>query len=88
MTTTENKPEIKKEKFSDGAVLELLYKQVDRVPDTIKTAVVNVYANRYRINIWQSVGNPFIPKLGKIAASYFVSIDEKGKLKILGRMGE
>jgi hypothetical protein len=88
MTSIENKPEYKKDKVNDGAILDLLYKQVDRVPDTIKTAVVNVYANRYRINIWQSVGNPFIPKLGKIAASYFVSIDEKGKLKILGRMGE
>lgn len=88
MTATENKPESKKDKFSDGAILDALYRQVDRFEDIIKTAVVNVYANRYRINIWQSVGNPFIPKLGKIVASYFVCIDERGKLKILGRMGE
>lgn len=88
MTSMENKPEVKKDKINDGAILEALYKQVDRVEDVIKTSVVNVYANRYRINIWQSVGNPFIPKLGKIVASYFVCIDERGKLKILGRMGE
>lgn len=86
MTTTEDKPEVKKDKISDGAILEALYKQVSRVEDTIKTSVTNVYSNRYRINIWQSLNNPFIPNLGKIAASYFVCVDEKGKLKILGSM--
>jgi len=88
MTATEDKPEVKKDKISDGAILEQLYKQVHRVEDVIQTSVVNVYSNRYRINIWQSVGNPFIPKLGKIVASYFVCVDERGKLKILGRMSE
>ena len=37
MTATENKPETKKDKISDGAILEALYKQVDRVEDVIQT---------------------------------------------------
>lgn len=86
MTAIEGKPEVKKNKISDGTILEQLYKQVDRIEDVIQTSIVNVYSNRYRINIWQSVGSPFIPKLGKIVASYFVCVDEQRKLKILGRM--
>jgi hypothetical protein len=40
MTATENKPESKKDKINDGAILEALYKQVDRVELTFGNLLV------------------------------------------------
>jgi hypothetical protein len=84
MTSTEDKPttKVNKQKFSEGAILSMLYQQVDRVENTIKESVINVYSNRYRVNIWQGTNNPFLPKAGKIVASYFISVEDNGKIKI------
>lgn len=89
MTSTEDKPTAKttKQRFSDETILSNLYQLVDRVENTIKESVINVYSNRYRVNIWQGMNNPFLPKAGRIAASYFISVDENGNIKIFDDKG-
>lgn len=83
MTSTEDKPiNTSKQKFSEATILSSLYKIVDRVENTIKESVINVYADRYRVNIWKGSNNPFLPKAGTIAASYFISVDSNGNIKI------
>jgi hypothetical protein len=44
-----------------------------------------VFSNRFRINIWQSIDHPFIPNAGKIAASYFVSVEKDGEVTVIGK---
>lgn len=84
MTSMEDKPvKAGRPKIADSAILYNLYNIVDRVENTIKESVVNVYADRYRVNIWKGTDNPFLPKAGTIAASYFISVDASGKIKIL-----
>ena len=64
-----------------STLLYELYKQVDKPKDLIKEDVILVYHNRYRINLWVSIKNDFIPNAGFISKSYFVSYDLEG-LKI------
>ena len=83
MTATEDKPiKAGRPKIADSTILANLYKLVDRVENTIKESVKNVYDNRYRVNIWKGTDNPFLPKAGTIAASYFISVDTNGSIKI------
>jgi len=83
MTSIEDKPvKAGRPKIADSAILYSLYNIVDRVENTIKESVINVYADRYRVNIWQGTDNPFLPKAGTIAASYFISVDSSGKIKM------
>ena len=70
-----------KSKLDEKDILAQLFEQVPAVTNVIKTSVVNVYENRYRINIWKGVDHPFMPKNGFIAASYFVIVED-GKVKV------
>lgn len=87
MTSAEKEPKPKskvteKIKAPDATtILFELYKQVDKPSDLIREDVISVYHNRYRINLWVSSKNDFIPNAGFISKSYFVSYDSGG-LKI------
>ena len=58
--------------MDDNSILTQLYKKVEKPKGLTKEFVINVYADRYRINLWTD---------HKIAASYFVIANEDG-LKI------
>jgi hypothetical protein len=79
----ETKPKVAP-KPDDSVILMNLYKKVSRIDKTIRESVVNVYADRYRVNIWKSIENDFIPNAGFIAASYFLVADKDGSVTILG----
>lgn len=83
MSAATAEPKVKSSKISNDQITELLFQQVEPVANLMKTVVVNVYDNRYRINVWQNVFHPFMPNCGVIAASYFVKV-ENGKIEILG----
>lgn len=84
MTDIEEKKIVKKEtKLSDEDILLQVFIQKGRPKDVIKTAVVNVFDNRYRINVWQSINHPLLPKAGKIVASYFVIVTDKLEVKVI-----
>jgi len=74
----------KKEKLDNDAIIALLFKQVPAVSNILKNVVINVYDNRYRINIYQRKEHQFLPNCGFIAASYFVKVED-GVLEILGQ---
>jgi hypothetical protein len=79
MTATKEKPVSEKaSKPTDQEILGLLYTQVVKPNDVIKEVVVNIYENKYRINIWTEVYHAFIPNAGKISQSYFCVFDKKG----------
>ena len=48
----ETKPKVAP-KPDDSVILMNLYKKVSRIDKTIRESVVNVYADRYRVNIWK-----------------------------------
>jgi hypothetical protein len=68
-------------KISEGDVIDLLLKQVEKPKNCIKIKAVNVYGNRYRINIWMVVTEDGLDK-NKITQSYFAIVDSN-KIKIL-----
>ena len=72
-----------KNKPSDDCILASLFTQVVRPTDIVKTSCVNVYGDRYRINIWTSIPHPFMPVNGRITASYFAKVDSLGGVTIL-----
>lgn len=69
----------------EKVILENLLKQVPVVTNVLKVAIFNVFSNRFRINIWQSIDHPFIPNAGKIAASYFVSVGKDEEVTVIGK---
>lgn len=79
----ETKPKVAP-KPDDAVIMMNLYKKVSRIDKTIRESVFNVYADRYRVNIWKSIDNDFIPNAGFIAASYFLVADKDGSVTILG----
>lgn len=83
MAVATEEPKANKKTVDNEVILGLLFKQVPKVKNTLKTVVVNVYADRYRINIYQVKEHPFMPNCGFIAASYFVT-HSNDALKILG----
>jgi len=85
MTSMENKKDSKNKKprLSDEDILTQVFIQCGRPKDIIKTAVVNVFDNRYRVNVWQSINNPFLPKAGKIVASFFVIVTDELEVKVI-----
>lgn len=86
MTELEEKVEKKtKKKPSEDAILTSLFTQVVKPSDVVKISCVNVYNNRYRINIWTSVPHAFMPKNGKISVSYFVTVDVDGSVTIISK---
>jgi hypothetical protein len=53
------------------------------VPDKLlKTDVIHVYGNKYRVNVWVRTGDGMVPQ-GRIAHSYFVSVG-KSRIHIQG----
>ena len=84
MTMTEEKVEKRgSKKPEESAVLASLWTQVVKPDNLIKAAAVNVYGDRYRINVWTSVPHPFMPNAGRITASYFARVDADGGVTIL-----
>lgn len=69
----------------EKVILDNLFKQVPAVTNVLKVSVFNVFSNRFRINVWQSIDHPFIPNAGKIAASYFVSVEKDGEVTVIGK---
>jgi hypothetical protein len=60
---------------------KLLYQQVKKPSNTIATKIINVFENRYRINIYIKLEeNGYVKR--KIGASYFAKLNED-KLEIL-----
>lgn len=82
MTTFEEQPKTKKPRMSEDQILSEVFIQMGKPDNIIKATAVNVFANRYRVNIWQSINNPFLPKAGKIVASYFVIVYDSGEVVI------
>jgi len=60
---------------------QLLFKQVEKPKKMFSLKVINVYNDRYRINVWAKVEEDGIEK-NKIASSYFVSF-KNDELKII-----
>lgn len=58
--------------MDDNSILNQLYKKIEKPKNLTKEYVINVYTDRYRINLWED---------HKIVASYFVIVNEDG-LKI------
>lgn len=83
MTSIENKPtKVKKQKLSESEILTEVYIQMGRPDNVIKDIAINVFDNHYRVNIWQSIEHPLMPKAGKIVASYFVTVYDSGEVVI------
>lgn len=59
----------------------LLFKQVEKPKHHLMTKVINVFGNRYRINIYTQIEEEGLLKK-KIAASYFCHYNP-GKLEII-----
>lgn len=69
-------------KTNDGDVCGLLFKQVDRPLGYLMCKAINVYDDRYRINVYVKTDVEGIE--GKrIADSYFCKLDEHNNLTIL-----
>lgn len=83
MTSLEDKPvKLKKQTLTESEILSEVYIQQGKPDDVIKAVAVNIFENHYRVNIWQSIKHPFMPKAGKIVASYFVTVYDSGEVVI------
>lgn len=82
MTTLEDQPKARKPRMSEEQILTEVFIQKGKPDNIIKATAVNVFANRYRVNIWQSINHPLLPKAGKIVASYFVIVYDSGEVVI------
>ena len=65
----------------DLEIESLLFKQVEKPKNHLITKIVNLWENRYRINIWTETYEDNLTKI-KIDSSYFCHY-EPGNLKIL-----
>lgn len=61
-------------KLNDELIKGLLFKQVERPRGLIAVKAINVFENRYRINLWVEYEEEGVTKR-KIAASYFAVLD-------------
>lgn len=72
---TFTKPEPQPVHLEDQDVIKsLLFAQVERPRNLIEVRIVNVFDNRYRINLWVKFEENGLEKR-KIAASYFARYD-------------
>lgn len=55
-------------------ISSLLFKQVDKPKGLVNVKAINVFENRYRINLWVQLEENGFTKT-KIAASYFAVLD-------------
>jgi hypothetical protein len=78
-TKTKNKPEDVLQALMDlPKVKEDLFENLP----LMKESVVNVFDDKWRINLWVSIHNPVVPNAGRILKSYFVKFGN-GRLEIL-----
>jgi hypothetical protein len=61
-------------RLNESRIEELLFLQVDRPRNVTQVKVVNLYEDRYRINVWVGLVEDGLEKK-KIGASYFVHFD-------------
>lgn len=59
---------------NDELIKSLLFKQVERPKGLVNVKAVNVFENRYRINLWVQLEENGLTNT-KIAASYFAVLD-------------
>lgn len=67
--------------MSDIEIESLLFKQVDKPKNHLMTKTINLWENRYRINVYTEITEDNLVKR-KIHSSYFCHY-EPGNLKIL-----
>lgn len=56
---------------------KLLFKQIERPKNLYAVKSVNLFENRYRINVWVEVTEDGLAKK-KIASSYFARLNDDG----------
>lgn len=71
--------------MNDYTIEKLLYDQVEKPADYLMTKIINVYSNKYRINVYCEKEVDDLMKK-RICASYFCQYKEK-QLKILSSNG-
>lgn len=67
-------------KLEESNIPNLLFAQVEKPKNLYAVKAINVFENRYRINVWVQTEEDGLAKK-KIAASYF-AILEDGELRI------
>lgn len=67
--------------MNDIEIESLLFKQVEKPKNLLMTKIINVFNNRYRINLYTQIEEEGLIKK-KIAASYFCHYNP-GKLDII-----
>ncbi len=65
----------------ESSFLTKLFAKVGEPVDVLKISVINVYGNKWRINVWKSSNNPFLPSAGFIDVSYFVSVGKNDEIE-------
>ena len=73
--------EEKKNSNNEVLVEKLLFQQAKKPKNTVQVKVVNVYENRYRINVYVGIEENGFYK-NKIDSSYFVKLKDE-KLEII-----
>ena len=63
--------------MSEDEIKDMLFKQVEKPKGLVSVRAVNVFDNRYRINLWVQREEDGLTKT-KIGASYFAVIDGEG----------
>ncbi|MFM7095812.1 MAG: hypothetical protein ACKO16_00180 [Gemmataceae bacterium] len=65
----------------ESSLLAKLFARIGEPVDPLKISAVNVYTNKWRINVWKSSNNPFLPNAGFIESSYFVEVGPDDEIK-------
>ena len=65
----------------ESSLLANLFAKVGEPVDPLKISVINVYANKCRVNVWKSSNNNFLPSAGFIESSYFVEVGPEDEIK-------
>lgn len=63
--------------MNEDDIKDMLFKQVERPKGLLSVRAINVFDNRYRINLWVQHEEDGLTKT-KIGASYFAVIDDEG----------
>lgn len=75
MTSTEP---VKKKKATAEEVLAALFAVKPKPAGVLRVDCVNVFDNRWRINVWVQGENPVVRNQGRVQESYFVSFGSRG----------
>lgn len=67
---------------SEMLIEKLLFEQVEKPKNHLMTRVINVYDNRYRINVYHTIDEVGLHWPKKRIHSSFFAIFDDGKLKI------